>query len=354
MTVVAPLVAAGPATSDRLGWVDAARGIGIILVVVGHSLGGLIDSPLGDRAPWLRPAFFALYTFHMPLFFLAAGLFVEPRLARDARGFRDNLWSQLAWPYFLWSIVQFTLIYGLGRLVNTPVERYWPALLALPWQPVSQFWFLHALFQMHLLALLTWRRLGPAAFLMLALSLRPLSMMVEMPDIVRLAGYQLPFYALGVVVGAAGIARAVTDRPIAIRLALVPLAAVLVGLALARVGTLRPDLDFATAKAAGLANLAWSVPFVPVAFAGVAAVLALASLAGGQSARWLVWLGRRSMAVFILHIMAVAGTRIIAIKLGIQAVPVIVLASSLVGLTGPLLAWWWLDRLGWARRLGLG
>lgn len=341
-------------SASRVAWLDAARGIGILLVVAGHAMGGLIDSPLGEHAPWLRPAFFALYTFHMPLFFLAAGLFVDQRLTRDARAFRDNLWGQLAWPYFLWSIIQFSLIYALGRLVNTPVERYWPVIAALPWQPVSQFWFLHALFQMHLAALLLWRWLGPAAFLMLAFSLRPLSMMLPLPDIVRLAGYQLPFYGLGVVFGAAGLARAIADRPAAVRLALLPLAAGLIALALAQVATLRPDVDLATARAAGLANLAWSVPFVPVAFAGVAAVIALASLARGRVAATLAWLGQRSMAIFILHIMAVAGTRIIAIKLGLHAVPIILIASELAGLVGPLLVWSLLDRWGWARRLGLG
>ena len=46
--------------SRRLSWVDVLKGIGIILVVVGHVY---LNRTVRD---WL-------YSFHMPLFFLAAG-----------------------------------------------------------------------------------------------------------------------------------------------------------------------------------------------------------------------------------------------------------------------------------------
>lgn len=50
----------------RLDWLDAAKGIGILLVVVGHV--------------WTRGAVRdAIYAFHMPLFFLLAGYVARPR-----------------------------------------------------------------------------------------------------------------------------------------------------------------------------------------------------------------------------------------------------------------------------------
>jgi fucose 4-O-acetylase-like acetyltransferase len=59
----------GPQAStapDRIDWVDVARGIGIVAVVVGHvwTRGGLRD---------------AMYSFHMPLFFLLSGLLSKPQ-----------------------------------------------------------------------------------------------------------------------------------------------------------------------------------------------------------------------------------------------------------------------------------
>lgn len=53
------------AQADRLKWIDAAKGVGIILVVAGHV--------------WTRGAARdAIYAFHMPLFFLLSGYLVRP------------------------------------------------------------------------------------------------------------------------------------------------------------------------------------------------------------------------------------------------------------------------------------
>ena len=72
-------------TSDRIAWIDAARGIGIVLVVIGHVEGGLIDAGIQSGASWAWPSY-GLYTFHMPLFFFLAGLNVPGSLARARAG----------------------------------------------------------------------------------------------------------------------------------------------------------------------------------------------------------------------------------------------------------------------------
>src|SRR5262249_26319087 len=73
-----PLVRA--AARERVQWVDAARGLAILLVVFGHAAGGLIDASGSDSALPLRYLFLGVYTFHMPVFFFLSGLFVEQRL----------------------------------------------------------------------------------------------------------------------------------------------------------------------------------------------------------------------------------------------------------------------------------
>ena len=55
-------------TNSRVDAIDAAKGLGIVLVVVGHTLGGIIDSDLDEYGIVLRYAFLFIYTFHMPLF----------------------------------------------------------------------------------------------------------------------------------------------------------------------------------------------------------------------------------------------------------------------------------------------
>ena len=41
--------------ASRVAWVDAAKGIGIVLVVIGHALGGLIDAGITPAPDWFRP-----------------------------------------------------------------------------------------------------------------------------------------------------------------------------------------------------------------------------------------------------------------------------------------------------------
>jgi fucose 4-O-acetylase-like acetyltransferase len=60
---------AKPATAmKRVGYVDIAKGIGIILVVMGHNDFALI-SPFAHKL---------IYSFHMPMFFFMSGIFFKP------------------------------------------------------------------------------------------------------------------------------------------------------------------------------------------------------------------------------------------------------------------------------------
>ena len=80
-----------PITSGtRSNIVDIVKGIAIALVVYGHTAQGMIH-----RKWWVGPgAIFSdefIYSFHMPVFFFVAGLFVMNSLARrGSRHFRDR------------------------------------------------------------------------------------------------------------------------------------------------------------------------------------------------------------------------------------------------------------------------
>lgn len=341
-------------TAGRLAWVDVARGSGIVLVIVGHALGGLIDSPLGRGFGAGRSLFFAIYTFHMPLFLLLSGLLVADRLARDPRRFRARLWSGLAWPYFLWSAVQLTVIAALGTWVNQPLGDYLGSLASLPWHTVSQFWFLYALFVLHLLALVLLPGLGRNGFLLFCLALKPLAPTFPLPEVLHLTANQALFYGIGLWLGPRGLAGLATERPIAGKLALTALAGLLVALALSAADSLDPTRQLASAKAAAIANVAWRYEVLPAALAGALGTVALASLLRGRAAGVLVFLGQRTMPIFVLHIMAIAGTRIALARFAHLAEPWPVFAASVaLGLALPLLADAILRRLGLTRWLGL-
>lgn len=52
---------------------DIAKGIGIILVVIGHCIPDASTGNISDT--FLKSIFRIIYSFHMPLFFFVAGIF---------------------------------------------------------------------------------------------------------------------------------------------------------------------------------------------------------------------------------------------------------------------------------------
>ena len=79
--------------TERMHWLDVVKGIGIILVVIGHIYSN-------------RTVFNWLYSFHMPLFFIAAGLVYRKKPILD--DIRRRIQSIVV-PYF--SLGGLVLIY---------------------------------------------------------------------------------------------------------------------------------------------------------------------------------------------------------------------------------------------------
>ncbi len=76
--------------NNRIDYIDIAKGIGILLVLLGHMV------PVGED---LRAM---IYSFHMPLFFLLFGCVMKgdrPHVCAPKR------WRQIAVPYLLWGMI---------------------------------------------------------------------------------------------------------------------------------------------------------------------------------------------------------------------------------------------------------
>jgi fucose 4-O-acetylase-like acetyltransferase len=68
---ISPQIHQTPAVQSRIDYIDIAKGIGILLVVMGHNDFSLIS-------PFL---FKLIYSFHMPMFFFMSGIFFKPDLS---------------------------------------------------------------------------------------------------------------------------------------------------------------------------------------------------------------------------------------------------------------------------------
>jgi fucose 4-O-acetylase-like acetyltransferase len=313
---------------ERLDWVDTARGIGIILVVYGHALRGHVSAGAFDPAWHADMQDAVIYSFHMPLFFFLAGLFVRRSLAKGARVFLREKAVTLVYPYFLWSVVSVALAVLAAGAVNSPKNI--DAIVTLGTKPVYQYWFLYALVICQLLALLTradWR---------ITAGLCTLS-------------------AVGFGTGGFGM------LTIAISFYVYFGAGILIGPYLPglqhRGGMLAvAALISISAFALTYFNEAmWPDRMLVVARAvlGIIVTVSLAMLCAPWS-RWLALLGTASMAIFVLHTIFSAGLRISLHAVGYSNNFVALVLGTLIGIAGPLAVWTVARRYRLLPWLGLG
>ncbi|MFP5073007.1 acyltransferase family protein [Pseudonocardia nantongensis] len=138
--------AAGDArgAAGRTAWVDAAKGLCIVLVVLHHAVmflepQGLVPGPLSMLNT-------ALASLRMPLFFLASGLFLATALARPWRTLLHRRVALFGWLYLLWTTAQFGLFALLpAGIAPSIATQDTTALLLSPLVPAPSMWFLYAL-----------------------------------------------------------------------------------------------------------------------------------------------------------------------------------------------------------------
>nr|WP_241248395.1 acyltransferase family protein [Nocardioides sp. KC13] len=134
-----PAVAISPEDrSVREAWIDSARGLAIILVVLFHAVINL--DLVGLAGPWSRLAY-TLDTFRMPLFFFLAGLLAPALLARPLREVLRTRCLTLIYLYVLWC-----LLLGAFRelLPHSPPGGVAAVARALI-EPNVYLWFLYTL-----------------------------------------------------------------------------------------------------------------------------------------------------------------------------------------------------------------
>lgn len=85
--------------SERDNSISILKGIGIILVIIGHSC----CPPL---------LYSIIYSFHMPLFFIASGYFFKEKYLTQKKTFVVNKIKKLYLPFVIWSVV-FLLLHNL-------------------------------------------------------------------------------------------------------------------------------------------------------------------------------------------------------------------------------------------------
>src|ERR1700760_3328077 len=99
------MTANGTKAETRVDWVDYAKGICIVMVVMMHSVLG-VELAAGQTGFMHVVVMFAK-PFRMPDFFLISGLFLPLVINRDWRVYLDRKVVHFAYFYVLWVTIQF-------------------------------------------------------------------------------------------------------------------------------------------------------------------------------------------------------------------------------------------------------
>lgn len=125
----------------RVDWVDYAKGICIVLVVMMHSVHNYQD--LVGQTGWLGHVVDFARPFRMPDFFLIAGLFLSRSIHGPLVEYFDRKVLHFVYFYVLWLTIQMGVVEA-ELLIGSPLEFAGRFLRALV-EPTNTLWFVHML-----------------------------------------------------------------------------------------------------------------------------------------------------------------------------------------------------------------
>ena len=133
----------------RIGYIDIARGIGILLVILGHN----------DFVYISKFAYQVIYSFHMPLFFFLSGYFIDTSISFGT--FTLKRFNALLKPYYFTIFMIYFMSISFEKMgFQTALRRIAKSLYAsgyyLDW---VQLWFLPHLFAVSLYAFFIYKLL---------------------------------------------------------------------------------------------------------------------------------------------------------------------------------------------------
>ncbi|MEP6728194.1 MAG: acyltransferase [Bacteroidota bacterium] len=345
--------------SNRLAWIDYARGICIILVCYRHCFDGLkeADLPVGDF-PLLQILNVCFYSFRMPLFFIVSGLFVSRSLQKKV--LRDYVWGRFSivfYPLIIWGSLQITLQLLLKNYVNAkPVPFDYVNLIIYPRNPSNnqQFWYLNALFFVGAIY----------AFLKVALRFKLQHQLVLSVVLYSVAGYLsyngIGFYIfpdichfyiyffIGDIISSFIFKKETTDIILSPKW--------LIGSA---IFCIFMQTVFTTINMRhgddNYINYNMTYLYLPISLSGCAFMIQIAQILQKKDIlKWLRVIGYHSLYIYLMHLMLIAAVRIVLVRFfHITYIPLIMFIAISLGVIIPVLIYnlcirlgaWWLFSL---------
>ena len=310
--------------SERVDWVDYAKGICIIMVVMMHSVLGT-ELAAGQTGYMHYVVEFAK-PFRMPDFFLLSGLFLARVIDRDWRTYLDRKVVHFLYFYVLWVTIQFGF-----KAPGFAAEHGWPYVIKLYLlsyiDPFGTLWFIYLLPVFFVLTKAV-RNVHPALIWGIAALLESLHIVTGWTAIDEFCARFVYFYS--------GYLFATQVFALSDRARAKPVLA-LIGLAV-----------WAALNAAlvhgGVSE--WPVMSLALGFAGAVAIIVVGTLlAKMQWLNFVRFLGEHSIVVYLAFFLPMATARAVLLKFAPLDIGTIALLVTVSGVVGALVIWWLALRL---------
>lgn len=329
-------------SAARLAWVDMAKGLSILLVVIMYCAAS-VGEDTGQTGILHWTMAFAM-PFRMPEFFLLSGLFLNQVIARPWRAYADRRVIHYFYFYALWALIH--IIFKEALIGRDPVG----AGGSLAWAMVSPYgvlWFIYMLGVMGLVTkLLHQFRLPHWAVLIAAAALQIAKLHTGLYLVDQFAAYFVYFYAAyafaPTIFRLANWATAHTSAALGLLALWAAINAVMVFSPGFRMDPVHIEMGWGALP--GLHLL--------LALAGsLAVVVSAALLASLPWMNWLRWLGAKSLIIYVAFVLPMGIARIALLRFGIEEPNLVSLLTMAVAITAPLVLWWIVRRIGFGKFL---
>ena len=330
--IAIPRQAAEATSATRLRWIDNAKGIAIFLVVLGHTAAGLTNAGILPATPFLIFLNEWVYAFHVPMFFFISGVFALKSAQRSFSSFVMDKVKVIVYPYVLWTIIQFFIMSLASGQTNNELGPFTLQGLvsALLFSPIMEFWYLYVLFLIYILFAV----------------------------VIRLTANKAVFLGITLVIFLIGLPFADQASWVVSKLTFSPLIFALGVYSGEWVRTKLPKLNVSalilgTVIGYGLVTIGVAMGAFPLALAllGIAATLCLSIILDRYpiplvTSTLQLW-GEKSLQIYVAHVIAAAGVRIILSRyLGFTDGLLQLLLGVIAGMYAPILLDWICEKIG--------
>ena len=306
----------------RVDWVDYAKGLCIVLVVMMHSTLG-VENVAGQDG-WLHPVVAFAKPFRMPDFFMISGLFLARVVDRDWRTYLDRKVVHFVYFYLLWTAVQFAVKAQFFVHEHGPLSTIWLYVESF-WEPFGTLWFIYLLPIFFVVVKLARQLRVPPLLVWVAGAALEIAHVHTGSTVIDEFASRFVYFYSGYLFAPRifALARSAAEQP----------ESALAGLT--TWGLINGLLAFN-----GLAEL--PVVSLVLGLAGAAAVISVSALlARSDLAMPLRYCGRNSIVIYLAFFLPMAASRAVLIKTGwITDVGTISAIVTAVGIVGSLALFW--------------